>query len=73
MFGTEYEDGSFHQFHIYSMRQAIEECFIMDVLQNYMTYSTCFKIAKTIPDNPEVLSSRAAKTIKQFEEIHIMQ
>ena len=70
MFGTEYEDGSFHPFHVYSMRQAIEEGFIMDVLQNYMTYSTCFKIAKTIPDNPEVPSSRAAKTIKRFEEIH---
>ena len=33
-FGTEYEDGSFHPFHIYSMRQAIEEGFILDVLQN---------------------------------------
>lgn len=70
MFGTEYEDGSFHPFHIYSMRQAIEEGFIMDVLQNYMTYKTCFKIAKTIPDNPEVPASRAAKVIKRFEELH---
>ena len=47
LFGTEYEDGSFHPFHIYSMRQAIEEGFILDVLQNYMTYDTCFKIVKT--------------------------
>ena len=70
MFGTEYEDGSFHPFHIYSMRQAIEEGFIMDVLQNYMTYSTCFRIAKTIPQNPDVPSSRAAKAIKKFEELH---
>ena len=70
MFGTEYADGSFHPFHIYSMRQAIEEGFIMDVLQNYMTYETCFKIAKTIPDNPDVPSSRAAKVIKTFEELH---
>lgn len=70
MFGTEYSDGSFHPFHIYSMRQAIEEGFIMDVLQNYMTYHTCFKIAKTIPDNPEVPASRAAKVIRRFEELH---
>ena len=70
IFGTEYPDGSFHPFHVYSMRQAIEEDFIMDVLQNYMTYNTCFRIAKTIPDNPEVPASRAAKVIKRFEELH---
>ena len=70
MFGTVYEDGSFHPFHIYSMRQAIEEGFILDVLQNYMTYDTCFKIAKTIEDNPDVPGSRAAKTIRKFEELH---
>lgn len=70
MFGTEHEDGSFHPFHVYSMRQAIEEGFIMDVLQNYMTYNTCFKIAKTIPDNPDVPASRAAKVIRRFEELH---
>ena len=70
MFGTEYEDGSFHPFHIYSMRQAIEEGFILDVLQNYMTYDTCFKIAKTIEDNPDVPSLSAARTIRRFEELH---
>jgi len=70
MFGTEYSDGSFHPFHVYSMKQAIEEGFIMDVLQNYMTYHTCFKIAKTIPENPEVPASRAAKVIRRFEELH---
>lgn len=70
MFGTEYTDGSFHPFHIYSMKQAIQEGFILDVLQNYMTYNTCFKIAKTIPDNPEVPASRAAKIIRRFEDLH---
>lgn len=70
MFGTEYEDGSFHPFHVYSMKQAVEEGFIMDVLQNYMTYNTCFKISKTIPDNPDVPASRAAKVIRRFEELH---
>ena len=70
LFGTEYEDGSFHPFHIYSMRQAIEEGFILDVLQNYMTYDTCFKIAKTTKDNPDVPSSRAAKIIRKYQELH---
>ena len=70
MFGTEQADGRFRPFHVYSMRQAIEEGFILDVLQNYMTYNTCFRIAKTIPDNPEVPGSRAAKVIKKFEELH---
>lgn len=70
MFGTEWTDGSFHPFHIYSMRQAIEEGFIMDVLQNYMTYKTSFQIAKTIPENPDVPSSRASKVIKKYAELH---
>ena len=70
IFGTEHADRSFHPFHIYSMRQAIEEGFILDVLQNYMTYDTCFKIAKTIKENPDLPSSRAAKVIRKFEELH---
>ncbi|MEA4895369.1 MAG: DEAD/DEAH box helicase family protein [Oscillospiraceae bacterium] len=70
LFGTEHEDGTFHPFHIYSMRQAIEEGFILDVLQNYMTYDTCFKIAKTTEDNPNVPASRAAKIIRRYQELH---
>ena len=70
LFGTEYEDGSFHPFHIYSMRQAIEEKFILDVLQNYMTYETCFRIAKTMEDNPGLPASRAAKVIRKYQELH---
>lgn len=70
MFGTEWENGTFHPFHIYSMRQAIEEGFILNVLQNYMTYSTCFKIARNTPDNPELPESRATKIIKRYEKLH---
>ena len=70
MFGTPAEDGSYHPFHIYSMRQAIEEGFILDVLQNYMTYDTCYKIAKNTPDNPDLPSSRAAKIIRKFQQLH---
>ncbi|MBR2590745.1 MAG: type I restriction endonuclease subunit R [Clostridia bacterium] len=70
MFGEPAEDGSFHPFHIYSMHQAIEEGFILDVLQNYMTYKTCFKIANSTPDNPEVPASRASKVIKKYQQLH---
>ena len=70
MFGEEYQDGSFHPFHIYSMRQAIEENFILDVLANYTTYKTCYRIAQNTPDNPEVPQSKALKTIRQYQELH---
>lgn len=70
LFGVEREDGSFHPFHIYSMRQAIEEGFILDVLQNYMTYDTCFKIVKTTEENPDVPSGRAAKAIRRYQKLH---
>ena len=70
MFGTQDETGEFHPFHIYSMHQAIEEGFILDVLQNYMTYKTCFKIANSTPENPEVPVSRASKVIKKYEQLH---
>ncbi len=46
LFGTQGEDGKYYPFHIYSMRQAIEEGFILDVLQNYMTYKMYYKVAK---------------------------
>ncbi len=70
IFGEEHPDGSFHPFHIYSMRQAIEEEFIMDVLANYTTYQTCYKVAKNIPDNPEVPASKAMKLIRRYTELH---
>ena len=70
MFGTKQEDGSFRAYHIYSMKQAIEEKFILDVLQNYMTYKTCYKIVKNMPDNPEVPASKATKAVLRFESLH---
>lgn len=70
MFGTQWQDGTYHPFHVYSMKQAIQEGFILDVLQNYMTYKTYYKIAKTIDENPEVPSSRTAKFIKQYKNLH---
>ena len=70
MFGVEHSDGSFHPFHVYSMRQAIEEGFIMDVLANYTTYKTCYKIVKTTEENPDVPKSQAAKLIRRYAELH---
>ena len=70
MFGEQDERGEFHPFHIYSMHQAIEEGFILDVLQNYMTYKTCFRIANSTPDNPEVPASRASKVIRKYQQLH---
>ncbi|MHB8963233.1 MAG: type I restriction endonuclease subunit R [Saccharofermentanales bacterium] len=70
IFGESYPDGTFHPFHIYSMRQAIEEGFILDILANYVTYKMCYQIAKNTPDNPDVPASKAVKTIRRYEELH---
>ena len=70
MFGQKLDDGGFAPFHVYSMRQAIEEGFILDVLQNYMTYKTCYKIAKQTPDNPSLPVGKATKTVRRFESLH---
>lgn len=70
IFGEPQPDGPFHPFHIYSMRQAIEEGFILDVLANYTTYKMCYQIAKNVPDNPDVPTSKAVRTIRRYEELH---
>ena len=59
-----------HPFHIYSMRQAIEEGFILDVLANYTTYKTCYQIARNVTENPDVPQSKALKLIRRFSELH---
>ncbi len=70
LFGRECADGRYRAFHVYSMRQAIEEGFIMDVLLNYTTYKTCYKIAKAVEENPDLPSSRASKVIRKYQELH---
>lgn len=70
MFGTKQPNGKFRAFHIYSMKQAIEEGFILDVLKNYMTYKNCYKIAKSIIGNPEVPASQALRAIQRYESLH---
>ena len=70
MFGTKDAEGTYRPFHIYSMRQAIEEGFILDVLQNYMTYKMYYKIIKTIDDDPELDTTAGAKAILNYETLH---
>ena len=70
MFGRRDANGKYHPYHIYSMRQAIEEHFILDVLQNYMTYRMYYKIAKSIPDDPELDTAAGVRAIRQFETLH---
>ena len=57
-------------FHEYTMRQAIEEGFILDVLQNYTTYRRYFGLIKQIENDPEVPRRQAAKALARFMELH---
>ena len=70
LFGQQMPDGTFQPYHIYSMRQAIEEGFILDVLQNYMTYHTAYQISKLVPDDPELPASQAKRAIARYADLH---
>lgn len=70
VFGHKDEDGKPKPFHLYSMRQAIEEGFILDVLQNYTTYELYFKLTKAIEDDPNLNKKKAATAIGRFVSLH---
>jgi len=73
LFGVPFEDGGktkFRAFHLYSMKQAIEEGFIMDVLQNYTTYQSYYALLKKIEDDPEYDKLKAQKKLKHYVESH---
>ncbi len=57
-------------FHLYSMRQAIEEGFILDVLANYVTYKTYWRIEQKTPDDPEYDPRKARAAIARFVSLH---
>lgn len=67
-FGTQQPDGSFRPFHLYTMKQAIEEGFILDVLANYTTYKSYYEIQKSIEDNPLFDSKKAQKKLRAYVE-----
>lgn len=70
MFGSLNEDGKYVAYHTYSMRQAIEEGFILDVLKNYVTYKNYYKIIKTVADDPHIETSSGIKAITRYESLH---
>ena len=73
LFGVQFEEGGktkFRAFHLYSMKQAIEEGFIMDVLQNYTTYQSYYALLKKIEDDPEYDKLKAQKKLKAYVESH---
>jgi len=70
VFGDKDENGKPMPFHLYSMRQAIEEGFILDVLQNYTTYELYFKLTKAIEEDPNLNKKKAAKAIGKFVSLH---
>jgi len=70
MFGRDGSDGKPVPFHLYSMRQAIEEGFILDVLTNYTTYKTYYKLSKAVEDDPEMDRTRATNAIARFVSLH---
>jgi type I restriction enzyme R subunit len=70
LFGTKREDGKFEPFHLYSMRQAIEEGFILDVLAHYTTYKTYWRLLKKIKDDPRYDKKKAEYLLKSFVDLH---
>lgn len=69
-FGVKGEDDLPHPFHLYSMRQAIEEKFILDVLQNYMTYKAYYQLEKAIEDDPELSGRKGQRKVARYASLH---
>jgi len=69
-FGRIGADAKPHPFHLYSMRQAIEEKFILDVLQNYMTYHAYYQLEKTIEDDPAFKGRKAKARVARYASLH---
>ncbi len=70
VFGVKDAAGEAHAYHYYSMRQAIEEKFILDVLKNYTTYKEYYRFSKAIEEDPELNKRKAAKAIGRFASFH---
>lgn len=69
-FGTRHPDGTFKPFSLYTMRQAIEEKFILDVLKNYTTYDQYWALLKKAKDDPEFEQAKTKTLLKQFVSRH---
>ena len=70
LFGCKGEGGKPEAFHTYSMKQAIEEGFILDVLQRYTTYKTYFRLVKSVENDPAMPNKKARKKLAKFMALH---
>lgn len=70
LFGRKGSNGLPEAFHLYSMRQAIEEGFILDVVRNYTTYATYYRLVKAIEDDPNLPKKKAARALAKFMSLH---
>lgn len=70
LFGKLNTKGQREAFHVYSMKQAIEEGFILDVLQNYTEYETFYRLNKEVEDDPRCKTNEAKRQIARFIELH---
>lgn len=70
IFGKLQSDGKHHPYHNYSMRQAIEEGFIKDVLDQYTTFEIAYKVEKRMEEDPEYEETPATKAVKAFHDNH---
>ncbi len=70
LFGARDANGIPKPFHIYSMKQAIQEHFILDVLKNYITYKTYYQIMQKIQEDPDVEKRKAARAMARFVSLH---
>jgi len=70
LFGRTGTSGLPEAFHLYSMRQAIEEGFILDVVKNYTTYATYYRLVKAVEDDPNLPKKKAARALAKFMSLH---
>ncbi|HET7153578.1 MAG TPA: DEAD/DEAH box helicase family protein, partial [Candidatus Kapabacteria bacterium] len=70
VFGVRDSEGKPRPFHLYSMKQAIQEGFILDVLKNYISYKEYYRLSKKIEDDPELNKRKAVKAIGRFVSFH---
>jgi type I restriction enzyme R subunit len=70
VFGVRDAEGKPHPFHLYSMRQAIEERFILDVLKNYTTYKSFYRLVKATENDPRVPKREAVRQLARFMSFH---
>ena len=70
LFGRPGPEGKAESFHVYSMRQAIEEGFILDVLQNYIDYNTYYRLTKQVQDDPNFPKRRTAVALAKYMTLH---